>query len=78
MWDRHSLKTRPSLVKPTCNASPKTKDSRVFKPENWVSNLRWITKMGADWIIEVSWLSLQELHDGQNHNFKDHKCDSRF
>ena len=28
-WDCHSSKTRPSLVKPHCNASPKTKDCRV-------------------------------------------------
>ena len=48
MWDRHSLKTRPSLVKPTCNASPKTKDSRVVKPENWVSKLN-IHRIHKNW-----------------------------
>ena len=32
--------------------------------------LKWITQTGADWIIDVSlMLSLEELHDRQNHSF---------
>ena len=46
MWSRHSSKTRPSLVKPPCNASPETKDWRIVKPENWVSKLNIRTELG--------------------------------
>ena len=45
MWGRHSSKTRPSLVKPPCNASPETKDCRVVKLENWVSKLNIYTEL---------------------------------
>ena len=34
MWGSHSLKTRPSLVKPPYNASPEDKECRFVKPDN--------------------------------------------
>ena len=45
MWDCHSSKTRTSLVKPLCNASPETRNCRVVKPENWVSKLNIRTEL---------------------------------
>ena len=46
MWGGHSSKTRPSLVKPPCNASRETKDCRVVQSENWVSQLNIRTELG--------------------------------
>ena len=46
MWGLQSPKTRPILAKPPCNASPKTKDCRVVKLENWVTKLNICTELG--------------------------------
>ena len=70
IWGRHSSKTRPSLVKPPCNASHETKDCRFVKPENWVNKLNIHTELELCGVFRPKdnvWIDKSSLHKNNRH-----------
>ena len=58
----YSSKTRPSLVKPPCKASPEAKDYRFVKPENCVRKLNIHTELGYLWGRHTQRIDKAPLH----------------
>ena len=68
----YSSKTRPSLVKPPCKASPEAKDYRFVKPENCVRKLNIHTELGYLWGRHTQRIDKAPLHKNNKEKKKNY------